>query len=79
MLDKNSNASRLVEKLRIKSFVERNPNKIDRRQVDILITKEGLNLLGELDEKMRNMGKDIMNISTEEAETLNHLLDKLRS
>lgn len=78
MVDKNSNASRLVEKLRLKELVARKPNKIDRRQVDILITNEGLDLLNELDKKYDDFEKQFHHLSMEEAETLSNLLDKLR-
>ncbi len=49
MLDKNSDVSRLIDRLLKKGYIERNENAIDRRQKDILITKKGLNLLSTLD------------------------------
>jgi len=79
MVDKNSNASRLVEKLRLKELVARKPNDNDRRQVDILITKTGLDLLTELDKKYDNFEKQFHHLSIEEVETLSKLLDKLRN
>src|SRR6476660_6745452 len=48
MIDKNSNATRLVEKLRLKGFVEREICQNNRRQVDIHITQKGLDLLEEI-------------------------------
>lgn len=39
MIDKNSDVSRIVERLRKMSMVERKLNKKDRRHVDITITK----------------------------------------
>ena len=45
MIDKNSNATRLVEKLRLKGFLKRDICKTNRRQVDITITQKGLTLL----------------------------------
>lgn len=79
MLDKNSNASRLVDKLKNKKLVERKENKKDRRQVDIIITEKGLQLLKEMDPIVENTEKIFNKLSEEEAKTLNHLLDKLRS
>jgi len=38
MIDKASNASRIVEKLRAKGMVERNTSESDRRAVDVAIT-----------------------------------------
>jgi len=79
MVDKNSNVSRLVEKLRIKKLVIRKPNQIDRRQVDILITDCGLKLLKELDEKYAVFEKQFHHLTPIEAEKLSLLLDKLRN
>ena len=78
MLDKNSNASRLVEKLRIKKLVERAVCPEDRRAVNVIITQKGLNLLEELDKKDSAIFKELKNVSEKEAATINALLDKLR-
>jgi hypothetical protein len=45
MLDKMSNASRLIEKLKQKKLIKRSECSKDRRQVDVLVTQEGLMLL----------------------------------
>ncbi|MDP1744257.1 MAG: MarR family transcriptional regulator [Bacteroidota bacterium] len=80
MLDKNSNASRLVEKLRLKKLVERAICPDDRRAVNVAITKKGLDLLIELDEHEESfINKELKKLSEEEAEQINLLLDKLRS
>ncbi|MBX3044273.1 MAG: winged helix DNA-binding protein [Candidatus Kapabacteria bacterium] len=78
MLDRMSNASRLVEKLRIKGLVERKENDEDRRQVRVTITDKGLEMLGELDNIMNVRQKDFENITSEEALLLNDLLDRFR-
>lgn len=78
MLDKSSNASRLVEKLRIKKLVERTVCPEDRRAVNVIITQKGLDLLAELDKNEGNMLKELKNLSEKEAELINILLDKLR-
>lgn len=78
MLDKNSNASRLVEKLRIKKLVERAVCPEDRRAVNVIITQKGLDLLEELDKKDGSIFKELKNVSEKEATTINTLLDKLR-
>jgi DNA-binding MarR family transcriptional regulator len=79
MLDKNSNASRLVEKLRLKKLVERAICPDDRRSVNVVITNKGLNLLEELDEQDDIFIKELKKISEKEAEQMNILLDKLRT
>jgi DNA-binding MarR family transcriptional regulator len=78
MLDKNSNASRLVEKLRIKGLVERAICDDDRRAVNVIITNKGMKLLEEFDKKEQLFFKDLKNITEEEAKTINSLLDKMR-
>jgi DNA-binding MarR family transcriptional regulator len=78
MMDKMSDASRLVEKLRAKGLVDRRVCDKDRRNVDVLITEDGLSLLGEIDKKEKEFDKLIANLSDEEIDQLNDLLDKMR-
>lgn len=77
MIDKMSNTSRLVEKLRLKGLLQRNPGQEDRRQVEVNITQKGSQLLKSIDGPIMEMHAK-MKLSNEEAETLNRLLDKLR-
>lgn len=78
MLDKMSDASRLVEKLRAKNLVDRRICDKDRRNVDVMITGKGLELLKIIDER-ENEGSDLLkNLSDEELDLLNNLLDKIR-
>src|SRR5262245_11033120 len=51
MLDKMSDASRIVEKLRVKSLVDRHTCPTDRRNCDVRITEKGLKLLMKIDEE----------------------------
>ena len=78
MLNKMSNASRLVEKLKQKDFVVREECPSDRRQVDIMITDKGLSILKELESAVYDFNKQIVHLSEEETVQLNTLLDKLR-
>ncbi|GAB2623201.1 MarR family winged helix-turn-helix transcriptional regulator [Belliella aquatica] len=78
MLNKMSNASRLVEKLKQKDFVVREECPSDRRQVDIMITDKGLAILKELESAVYDFNKQIVHLSEEETIQLNTLLDKLR-
>jgi len=78
MLDKMSNVSRLVEKLRLKGLIIRKESEKDRRQVDIFITEEGLKLLDEVDKKLPQLELQFHSLNEEEATQLNNLLDKLR-
>lgn len=78
MLDKMSDASRIVDRLVQKGLVRRRVNINDRRAVDIIISQEGLDILKKLDRELSI--KDILgnNISNEEAIVLSGLLDRLR-
>lgn len=78
MIDRMSNATRLVEKLRLKGLVSRELNPDNRRQVDILITQEGLNLLNLIDNEFHMVENKYKTLSEEEADQLNYLLDKMR-
>lgn len=78
MLDKTSNASRIVDKLEAKDLVTRKQCPSDRRTVDVLITDKGLALLSEMDALEGGVGTGIKNLSEQEAEQLNTLLDKIR-
>lgn len=78
MIDKNSNATRLVEKLRQKGFVKREICKHNRRQVDIWITQKGLDLLAELDKQREHFVDHLQGLNSAEIDQLNQLLDKLR-
>jgi DNA-binding MarR family transcriptional regulator len=78
MIDKSSNCTRLVEKLRIKGFVSREICENNRRQVDIGITPKGLSLLTKIDKDEEQWVGSIKTISQAEAKELNRILDKLR-
>lgn len=77
MLDKMSDTSRLVERLRTKGLVDRNICQDDRRKSDVSITQAGLDLLKDLDHIDSSFEK-YFNIDYSEAKKLNDLLDKLR-
>lgn len=78
MLDKMSNASRLVEKLRQKGLLERKENDNDRRQADVLITSKGLELLQALDSTIVQIEKRTKVVTEAEAKIVNDVLDRLR-
>ena len=78
MLDRMSDASRIVDRLVQKGLVSRCTNNRDRRAVDIRISDEGLAILARIDDefKTRDVLKD--NLTEEEAGILSGMLDKLR-
>ena len=80
MIAKTSNTTRLVDKLLIKELVTRNVCPENRRKIEVLITKKGLNLLTELDPKIiEHENYFCSNLTSNELEQLNFLLEKLRN
>ncbi|RFN58584.1 MarR family winged helix-turn-helix transcriptional regulator [Marixanthomonas ophiurae] len=80
MIDRNSNTTRLVDKLIQKKLVTRKVCPENRRKIEILITEKGLSVLKELDPIITEANQNVVkNLNTEELETLNNLLDKLRN
>ena len=76
MLERSPNATRLMDKLCAKNYIERLPSEHDRRVVKIAIRQEGIDLLASIP---KNLNKDLINKLTEaEAEQLSNLLDKMR-
>ena len=78
MMDKMCDASRLVERLRIKGLIKRELSLDDRRRVDVIITEKGLNILSEIDKLNSKYDSIFQNLSSEETKLLNELLDKMR-
>jgi len=80
MINKMSNTTRLVDKLILKGLVERFVCKKNRRKVEIFITEQGLKLLNEVSPVIEQTENRITSgLSTQELETLNTLLTKLRT
>jgi DNA-binding MarR family transcriptional regulator len=77
MLDKNSDVSRLLDRLAAKGLINKQTCPNDKRQSDVQITKEGLDILTELDKKQKVIDH-VQALSEKEADELSNLLDKLR-
>ena len=78
MLDKMSDASRIVDRLVQKDLVLKKVNGSDKRAVDILISAKGLELLDQMDKEVSISGIISSNLTEHEAAQLNFLLDKMR-
>ena len=76
MIDRNSDASRIVERLRKANLVERVTCENDRRAVDVVITDKGLELLLKLDPVISNINDPLRMLDKEEIADLNEILDK---
>lgn len=77
MIDKNSDVSRIVERLRKLGLVERKANRKDRRHVDITITKKGMDLLDKIKRRDSEIESVLYNLPQKEVRQLNRLLDKI--
>lgn len=78
MLDKTSNASRIVDRLEEKQLVTRTVCPANRRAVDIRITKTGLQLLDSIEDSGVAQANAIGQLSEADTHQLNVLLDKIR-
>lgn len=79
MIQKMSNVSRLIDKLLDKGLVVRKECKDNRRKVDIMITKKGLDMLEEVNPDLDQLFDAISkNLRKDEAKQLGELLDALR-
>lgn len=80
MVAKTSNTTRLVDKLLLKELVTREICPDNRRKMEIAITQKGLDLLLEVNPKVdKHESIFAQNLSQEELEQLNTLLEKLRT
>lgn len=78
MLDKSSNASRLVDKLLEKGYVQRTTCPEDRRAVEVRLTESGRSLLESVDRIIDQEDAKLVGFSADDAIQLSALLDKLR-
>ena len=78
MLDKMSDASRIVQRLQKKGLITREVSTDDRRAVEVTISAEGIEMLAQNDDKVKGFEDLLSNLDLDEAKQLNMLLDKLR-
>jgi DNA-binding MarR family transcriptional regulator len=78
MIDKMSDASRIVDRLVQKELVSRCTNNTDRRAVDIHISEKGIEILAKMDAEFKTSDLFKHNLTEEEANALSVLLDKFR-
>ena len=80
MIAKTSNTTRLVDKLLLKELVLREVCPNNRRKMEITITEKGLELLLQLDPLVEAHERAFSkNLSVEDLELLNELLEKFRN
>jgi len=79
MLDKNSDVSRIVDRLHEKGLISRVENPKDRRQKHVAITVKGLDLLAQMLSCELEIDHLLKNLDETEIKELNRLLDKIRN
>jgi len=78
MLHSNSNTTRVVDKLVAKGFSERIQCPGDRRQIELTITDDGLQLLSRLDKKVDERENELVQeLNETEIKSLLKTLEKL--
>ena len=77
MLDKNSDVSRLLDRLLAKKVITKRVSSNDKRAADVNLTEEGLELLKAIDKKQHQIDS-VLSLSDDEALILSDLLDKSR-
>ena len=78
MLDKNPDLTRLCDRLITKGLIIRETDDQNRRQVNLKITEQGIELLDKIKPLIKENNKRLENLSDAEAELLSDLLDKFR-
>ena len=78
LLDKMSDASRMVDRLHQRGLVVRSTCSGDKRLVDVTLSRAGEELLQNMKGMEQSMDAIFKNLSDEEATQLSELLDKLR-
>ncbi|MEX1240960.1 MAG: MarR family transcriptional regulator [Cyclobacteriaceae bacterium] len=76
MLDRNSDVSRLLDRLAAKKLISRRTCPNDKRATDVLITEPGIALLKQISKTQKQ--DLVLCLTEEEAETLSDLLDRAR-
>ncbi|MBP9927157.1 MAG: MarR family transcriptional regulator [Cyclobacteriaceae bacterium] len=79
MLDKNSDVSRLIDRLILKELVVKTQCPKDKRAFDIIISETGLELLRKLDTTINKLDHQVIGLSNDDAIILSDMLDKGRS
>lgn len=78
MLDRNSDTSRITDRLAELGLVEKGVRAENKRKADLVISRQGLELMASIDLEAEKMHAVMKKLSDEEAQQLNILLDKIR-
>ena len=78
MLEKSPHSTRMIDKLCANGYAERRRSNSDRRKIYVKISDHGLKIMKELDAIHPEFMQFTHNLTTDEANLLSDLLEKLR-
>lgn len=78
MLDRNSDVTRLIDRMIRNGLVTRSSCEKDRRRVDILITKQGLDVLDAIQAQETDLDVIAHRLPEDQQRAMNDMLDRLR-
>jgi DNA-binding MarR family transcriptional regulator len=78
MLDKSSDASRIVDRLAKQELITKRTCPTDKRLVDVEISEKGIKLITDIENSITELDSILQSLSPEEASELSRLLDKIR-
>ena len=78
MLDRQSDISRLLGRLKRNKWVEIKSSRTDRRASEVKILPAALHLLDQLDRPLMDLNRQLIHLSEEDCKQFNDLLDQLR-
>lgn len=78
MLDRNSDVTRLIDRMIRNGWVTRTSCEKDRRRVDILITQQGLDVLDAIQSQEADLDLIAQRLPEDRQREMNHMLDTLR-
>lgn len=79
MIERGSDITRIIDRMRKKGLLTQEVNSTDRRLVDIQITELGIELLKQVDSNPVQIDSIMSNLSIAECQLLGQLLNKLRN
>lgn len=79
ILEKNSNVPRIIDRLVAKKLVKRAQSKQDKRETLISLTEKGIEVIEHAKNEIDTYANSLINMSEDDAKTLNELLEKMRS
>ncbi len=77
MIDRMSDASRIVDRLVKLNYVTKQPNHLDKRNADVVITEKALAKLKLIDDKIDENNSSFSNLTPDEIDQLNGLIDRI--